>query len=665
MKKINILLFVFLSLMQYNLTATPGDTTIVVVHNEVQLPWYNTYDQLANFPDGSVSYNKITLEFELGKYNCGGGYNPANAGEISNGGTGWCADWDYDVHVIACTPSGDTLKLGELITPYANTTFPLFPWTWKHSYYFDVTDFYHVLKDDVTIRIFYSGYSGGFTGTTKFHFIEGTRPRDVVSYVSLWDGGFNYGRTAAPIDDEVTAQNLVFPAQAKYAETKVIITGHGGDTLQNCAEFCRKFYNYVINDDTIQTQYIWRDDCASNYMYPQSGTWVHDRANWCPGDKVHTLIHKVPSSVQPNDAFTVDLNFQIYNNSNEASYKLSGIMFYYDSFNMAVDAGIEEVISPTNEFKHRRSNPICGNPEIVVKNYGGETITSIEIEYSVNGGSAQTYTHTTSLESLAETNISLPAIDALSSLTGDNNTFNVKIVNVNGNPDENEYNNERTTTFTASPTWEGGNYIIQMQTHKYENYTMQANWQIIDLATDAVVKQRNGNSSTGKLNIDTINIPDGCYKLVVRTADDYGMNFFGLFDPRGYVRVFNKFDSTRYPLPLTDLGASGLEGNFGSGFTHYFTVANSIGNKMVYSENVEMLVYPNPATDMITVDLIGGLQYDGEIKIFNALGQLVYQQNTGNQKHITINTSAYAAGIYSLHFKSAKVSKIEKIVITK
>lgn len=656
-------LLAFSLLASCSLMAATGDTTTVVVHNEVQMPWYDTYDQSATFPDGSVSYNKIILEFTLGKYDCGGSYNPANPGE-GPGQTGWCADWDYDVHVIACTPGGDTLKLGELITPYANTTYPHFPWTWKQSYNFDVTDFYHVLKDNITIRIFYSGYSGGFTGTTKFHFIEGTRPRDILSYTKLWDGGFAYG-SVTPIDDEITFKELVFPTNAKYAETKVIITGHGNDSAQSCAEFCKKFYNYVINDDTVHTQYIWRDDCASNFLYPQSGTWVYDRANWCPGDKVHTLIHKVPTSIQPNDTFTVDLNFQQYSGSTSASYKVSAIMFFYDTFNMALDAGIEDVLGPTNDYIHRRRNPICGNPELIVKNYGSETITSIELEYSINGGATQSYTHSTSLTSLEAINIILPEIDALSSLSGNNNKFNVKIVSVNGIADENEHNNERTTTFTASPVWEGGNYVIHMQTHKYQNYNMQANWQIIDLSTDAIVLQRNGNSSAGKLSIDSINIPDGCYKLVVRTADDLGMNFFGLFNPRGYVRVFNKLDGTRYPLPLTDLGSAGLEGNFGSGFTHYFTVKNSISNKKINSENLEMLVYPNPAKDNVTIDLMGGLKYDGSIKIVNALGQEVFAAFTGNKKHIVIHTASFAAGIYTLHFESTTFKKTEKIVITK
>ena len=30
-------------------------------------------------------------------------------------------------------------------------------------------------------------------------------------------------------------------------------------------------------------------------LYPQGGTWVYDRANWCPGDKATTRNHELTS----------------------------------------------------------------------------------------------------------------------------------------------------------------------------------------------------------------------------------------------------------------------------------------------------------------------------------------------------------------------------------
>ena len=103
---------------------------------------------------------KIIMIFTLGKYSC-----PA--------GTQYCADWDYTVQNFLMTKTGDTVELGRLITPYANTSYARFPMTWKQRYTYDVTDLYSLLKGSAAIRIHYSGYSGGFTANITFAFIEG------------------------------------------------------------------------------------------------------------------------------------------------------------------------------------------------------------------------------------------------------------------------------------------------------------------------------------------------------------------------------------------------------------------------------------------------------------------------------------------------------------
>jgi hypothetical protein len=349
-----------------SVNAGVGDTTIVQANNLSELSWFGNYDAPAAFPDGSVSYRKVIMEFTLGKYACPG-YDPSNPGEGPNQ-TGWCADWDYDVHLIACSPAGDTVELGRMITPYANSNFPRTPAAWNHAYVFDVTDYYPLLKNDMTMRIFYSGYSGGFTGSVKFYFIEGTPARNVVGLTSLWQGGYNYGHSSGPIDNEVTAKTLTMPGSAQSAAMKVIITGHGGDNAQNCAEFCKKWYQFKVNGNMVEQKDIWRDNCGSNFLYPQSGTWIHDRGNWCPGDLVHENIHNVPSTVTAGSTFTADLDFQSYTSAeNEASYKIAATMFYYGAFNHTTDAGLEEIISPNNLETYYRSNPVCGEPVVKVK----------------------------------------------------------------------------------------------------------------------------------------------------------------------------------------------------------------------------------------------------------------------------------------------------------
>lgn len=182
--------------------AAPGDTTVVQAHAGTQLNYFNNFDTAVAFPSGTMSYRKIIMTFTLGKYACPG-YNPNNAGD-GPGQTGWCGDWDYTVQTYLMTPAGDTVELARLITPYARQNAPRTPLTWKQRYAFDVTDYAPLLKNNTTVRIKYSGYSGGFTADVKFAFIEGTPVRNVTGVRTLWRGDYSYGHGTA-IDNRIAA----------------------------------------------------------------------------------------------------------------------------------------------------------------------------------------------------------------------------------------------------------------------------------------------------------------------------------------------------------------------------------------------------------------------------------------------------------------------------
>ena len=75
--------------------ATPGDTTKVQSFAGLPMDHYGAFDTTVEFPDGSVAYRKILMNFTLGKYQCPG--SPQ-----------YCGDLDYDVHMFIMTKTGDT-----------------------------------------------------------------------------------------------------------------------------------------------------------------------------------------------------------------------------------------------------------------------------------------------------------------------------------------------------------------------------------------------------------------------------------------------------------------------------------------------------------------------------------------------------------------------------
>ncbi|MCF8296852.1 MAG: T9SS type A sorting domain-containing protein [Saprospiraceae bacterium] len=93
------------------------------------------------------------------------------------------------------------------------------------------------------------------------------------------------------------------------------------------------------------------------------------------------------------------------------------------------DAGVTEIISPGTITNEAASTPV----QVVVKNYGTDTITSMNVDYMVNGGTAVTTAYTGTLApSNSDTIILTPMISpagnsticAYTVLTGDTNTFN-------------------------------------------------------------------------------------------------------------------------------------------------------------------------------------------------------------------------------------------------
>lgn len=553
----HILYLILVSLFSAKGFANPGDTTWVQAQNDVQLDYYNDFDAKVSFPSGSVSYRKIIMVFTLGKYQCAAG-------------TQYCGDWDYTVQNFLMTPT-DTFELSRLITPYANASYPRTGWNWKQRYYFDVTDFYPVLKNAATIRLSYHNYSGGFTGNIKFAFIEGTPPRNVTGIKRLWHGAFPFGNSSNPIENYLPATNATVPAGTQQAEMNFTVTGHGSDNT-GCSEFCSKYYQVYANSSLKETKTVWKDNCGSNNLYPQSGTWIYNRAGWCPGEQVNANVHKL-GTVTAGNNMNVDVNFQSYTGNGSASYIIESALYFYGAYNQTLDAAIENIIAPNDYEGNFRANPICGNPVVVLKNTGATTINSVTLQYGVVGQILQTYTVSgMALVSSRDTTIMLPNLPALSTLTaGVANKFVTTIQQINGNADGYALNNSMQSSFVAAPEWPGQFAVII----KSNNNAAQTKWRIEDL-NSTVLKQR---SPTAALSVytDSLTLPDGCYRLVVTDANCDGLYWWAnTAAGRGYLYAAKRDGAV---IPFTNgLPAypASLSPDFGCGFTQYFRVNNTL-----------------------------------------------------------------------------------------
>jgi hypothetical protein len=668
-----LLIVVALFLNSNAFKAAPGDTTWVAANN-VQLNYYNNFDSTVVFPDGSVSYRKILMIFTLGQYNCPFGET-------------YCHQWDYTVTNYVMT-NEDTLELSRFITPYATTGTPGFGSSWKQHYNFDVTDFYHQLKDSATIRILYSGYSGGFTADIKFAFIEGIPERYVLGVDKGWNGYYNYGDDENPIDNNVVSKSFTAPDNAVSAELKFTITGHGADASSQCCEFNNTDeghdYFLKLNGSQIAQYNIWKNDCGSNELSPQGGTWIFNRANWCPGGSVQVLKHSLPG-IAAGSSYDLDVDFENYTNNPTSDYPgyggydIGSHVFYYGDFNHVMDASIEDVIAPNKDENYQRENPSGSQPIVRIRNSGNTTITSLQFQYNVQDSVLVNYTWAGNLLPLTDAVITLGALNTLTNMSLDSITngiyqFNVKIIAVNGVVDEDTTNNHFKTHFIVAPKW-NSTVVFTMKTNTegiggVGSGNSETSWQITDMDGNVVAERINCELSTEYK--DTISFSmAGFYKLTINDLGCDGLHWW-LWDALpeygitpGNFTVRNLGSSANIPMSgYTYTGT--YRHDFGCSFTHYFTTednATSVNelNKYFYS----LQVFPNPAENSLNIKLNGFNNVNGTVTILDALGQTVLE-NKINTNQFQLNVSALKSGIYNVIFIDSNQSRLQnRIVIYK
>lgn len=628
-----ILLF-FLSLATFKSNAAVGDTTWVQAQNDKWLDYYNNFDTTVNFPNGITKYRKVLMLLNIGKYVCPG--SPT-----------YCSDWDYTVQIFSMNKLGDTAELGRYITPYGKGT--RMPASWNQTFYYDVSDFVTYLKDSNTIRIHYSGYSGGFTANIKFAFIEGTPERDVIGVEKLWAGSWAYGKTSDPIDNHVASTTLTAPAGTATAEYRINITGHGSDP-NYCSEFCSKYYQVLKGSTVVATKDIWRNNCGLNNLYPQTGTWVYDRANWCPGATVQTYWHPIPS-IAVGTPFDVSMKFEPYASSGDASYTIFGNIVYYGSINKALDASLDDIIAPSKNDNYFRENSRIGYTTVKVRNTGSTIINNIEFEYGVTTKALTTYTWSGNINPLTDTIIDLPFASSL--LKADDPSlldYEVSILKVNGSNDDDVSNDKMKIQFKTVSAMPNG-AVVTFLTNKSSNPSgfSETSWKIIDITTGAKIKSRENNAITTTYR-DTLNLPTGIYKFVVEDEGCDGINWWA--NPSagaGNIQIKPTL-FTSYPLT----GYFG--GDFGCGFTQYFKVGDPSSLKTFSSNsNIECEIFPIPTHDLLNIRIqsTNTLDEHVEVKIMDMYGKTVYR-NTMQQNEMQVNTQALSQGIYNVILTTAK-----------
>lgn len=549
----------------------------------------------------------------------------------------------------------DPIELARVITPYANAAVnPMFnATTWKFTWDFDVTDYAPILRDSVTIRAHFSGYQDGFTATLDFDFIEGTPPAEVIGVKNLWHGSYQYGVTTNPISAKVTPQTVNIPANADVTRVRIVPTGHSFGDAENCAEFCAKNYYVGVNGTQQYTHLMWRDDCGMNPLYPQTGTWIYDRANWCPGGKGLAHDHDLSSFVTKGQNNTVSLDFEPYTTTgtggNTPSYILDGQLFTYKTPAFTNDAAMEDIITPSLKDEFKRYNPACNNPVVVIRNTGKNPLTSLVIEYGAEGGVMWGYNWSGNLKFLEYDTVALPAADWGS--FAQPAMFSVSIRNPNGVADEYASNNVFKTPFVRTPKYTG-KFYLQLRTNNAgaETYFKLTN------AAGTVLYSRD-NLSNATTYRDTFDLPRGCYELTIYDRDKDGIYFWANNDGSGTASLRSVNNQLLY----------NFERDFGTQITHRFTMDWTLGDEETLLKlNEQIQLYPNPSQGVFSIDFALPKQQEVKVTVLNIIGAVVAEQllpNAGFDTEEIHVLEGKPAGTYFVQIQTQQGTVTRKLII--
>lgn len=660
--KRHIALLLFVCFTQA-LKSAPGDTTWVSVHNNTQLTWHERYSQKALFPDGSTSYHKILMYYSLG---CA---------------TGGCSDWDYTTRVELLEPTGvmdstvlkiDTIstsplqidttwkvfevkehyELARVMTPYANG----FSSTWKHDFVYDLTDFYPLLKDSVEIEIFYQGWSSGFSGDIKFALIEGTPPREITRIDNLYMGSGNYLNSTDFEAKNLPQKTMPLDSATTGMDLRVNFSGHGFVNALNCAEFCKKNYYLKVNGQQVATQAIWRDDCGMNAIWPQPGTWLYDRANWCPGDKSLFRRHKLPAVSGSSVDLNIDIEAYSYTvppGETPAGYNYAAQLIQYKDPPHQLDVELERIMAPSDEDEFARINPICGTARVKIRNKGALDLTSCVIRYGLKGQAWSTFNWSGNLKNMESEVVELPFGNEMDwwSFNGQPLQFEASVEQPNGQADEYAINNTCTSHFTAPDTYPGKIKLYL----KTNNAAAETHWTLS--ALDGTLIGSGDNLQNNQVYSVPFDLAPGCYIFSLKDRDKDGLSFFGNNDGGGLVRFLN--DGGTFFI-------DNLQANFGTELRKHFTVGYSIGSRELQPEKSSFLnTYPNPATDYVTLDLVSSGRSAVTYSLSDLSGKLMLSDSfsLNGQEQRKVDVSQLAEGSYVLSLSVGEDSYRRKIII--
>jgi hypothetical protein len=275
-----------------------------------------------------------------------------------------------------------------------------------------------------------------------------------------------------------------------------------------------------------------------------------------------------------------------------------------------------------------------------LKNYGTTTLTSMNINWNLDGGATTILPWTGSLATYATTVVSLGSI----ACGNGDHTLTVFTGDPNGGIDGDPLNDQHTRDFHNTTPAQTITLHIQL-----DNYPEETSWQLTPSGGGAVIAS--GGAYASEPDGGTVDVPlcvaNGCYDLTFYDAAGdgiccvYGNGNFEVHDPYGNTYVTNN-------------------GQYGTSVTENFCVSNTGVNEVGGDRPITMA--PNPASAQVMIALPNSGER-ADIAFCDAAGREVLRARTTCAGTMTLPLAGIADGIYAVTIDINGTRTISRLTI--
>jgi hypothetical protein len=290
-------------------------------------------------------------------------------------------------------------------------------------------------------------------------------------------------------------------------------------------------------------------------------------------------------------------------------------------------------------------------------NYGGTTMNSAVVNYSITGGSTQAVNFAGSLAPYTHTVLTIPAYSWPASAT---NTLNVAITSVNGSADPITTNNSLSKSVPLTTKIANTPASMDM-IFTTDQYGSESTWEVMEEVSGTIIASGGpytdlaASGTSVQPTVSFVANPNLCYKTVV--YDAYGDGFNAGTGAGNYV------------IKSGGVVVYTMAAAFTTQDTKLWKTATTTGLKDVSTAISNISLYPNPTKNntTITLDLVQNETIS--INVVDVMGRQVYNESQNNIQAgthtVNLNTENWASGVYNVNISTANGTTSRKLVVNK